>query len=130
MCERYIIWLPLAYPQLGTWPATQACAVANWWPFDLQAGIQSTEPHQPGYGGFLTLISHYILSSTHIHVTQISLFNSFLEHSLSFLTSVPSNSSPVLNSLLLYNLLFQILPTVHNSAPIPLALKGCLTSAP
>ena len=27
MCERYIKWLPLTYPQLGTWPTTQACAL-------------------------------------------------------------------------------------------------------
>ena len=26
--ERHInVWLPLAHPQLGTWPATQACAL-------------------------------------------------------------------------------------------------------
>ena len=29
MCKRYINWLPLACPQLGTWPATQAHAQAN-----------------------------------------------------------------------------------------------------
>ena len=27
MCQRNIHWLPLAPPQLGTWPATQACAL-------------------------------------------------------------------------------------------------------
>ena len=27
MCERNIYWLPLACPQLGTWTATQACAL-------------------------------------------------------------------------------------------------------
>ena len=28
--ERNInVWLPLARPQLGTWPATQACALAG-----------------------------------------------------------------------------------------------------
>ena len=26
MGERNIDWLPLAHPQLGIWPATQACA--------------------------------------------------------------------------------------------------------
>ena len=38
-------------PLLGTWPATQACALdweSNQRPFSLQAGTQSTEPHQPG----------------------------------------------------------------------------------
>ena len=30
MCERYINWLPLICPQLGTWPATQAaCALTG-----------------------------------------------------------------------------------------------------
>ena len=30
MRERNIInWLPLAHPQLGTWPATQACALTG-----------------------------------------------------------------------------------------------------
>ena len=38
-------------PSLGTWPATQACALdqeSNQQPLGLQAGTQSTEPHQPG----------------------------------------------------------------------------------
>ena len=29
MCERYIDWSPLARPQLGTWPTTQACALTG-----------------------------------------------------------------------------------------------------
>ena len=29
MCERYIDRLPLARPQLGTWPATQACVLTG-----------------------------------------------------------------------------------------------------
>ena len=29
MCERNIHWLPLARPPLGTWPATQACALTG-----------------------------------------------------------------------------------------------------
>ena len=29
MCERYTDRLPLAHPQLGTWPATQACALTE-----------------------------------------------------------------------------------------------------
>ena len=50
--ERNInVWLPLTCPLLGTWPATQARALdweSNQWPFNSQAGAQSTEPHQPG----------------------------------------------------------------------------------
>ena len=29
ICERNIDWLPLARPQLGTWPTTQACALTE-----------------------------------------------------------------------------------------------------
>ena len=50
--ERNItVWLPLQCPLLGTWPATQACALdweLNRQRFGSQAGTQSTEPHQPG----------------------------------------------------------------------------------
>ena len=45
------VWLPLTYPLLKTWPATQVCALdwkLNLWPFGLQACAQSTELHQPG----------------------------------------------------------------------------------
>ena len=45
------MWLPLACPQLGTWPATQACALdleLNWQLLGSQASTQCTEPHQPG----------------------------------------------------------------------------------
>ena len=47
------VWLPLVHPQPGTQPATQACALGiSWQPFCLQAGAQSTEPHQPGQNLF------------------------------------------------------------------------------
>ena len=50
--ERNVnVWLPLMCPQLGTWPATQACALTekyNQQPFGLQAGALSIEPQQPG----------------------------------------------------------------------------------
>ena len=29
MCKRYMDWLPLVRPLLGTWPATQACALTG-----------------------------------------------------------------------------------------------------
>ena len=49
--ERNIkVWLPLVCPLLGTWPATQACALTGnwtWHPFGLQAGTQFTLPQQP-----------------------------------------------------------------------------------
>ena len=50
--ERNItVWLALTRPPLGTWPLTQACALTGnqtSGSFGSQAGIQSTEPHQPG----------------------------------------------------------------------------------
>ena len=48
--ERNInVWLPLMRPLLGTWPATQACALTGNRTGDpSEAGIQTTEPHQPG----------------------------------------------------------------------------------
>ena len=52
--ERNItVWLPLAYPQPGTWSATQACALTGNQTGDLLvlwgslAGVQSTESYQP-----------------------------------------------------------------------------------
>ena len=48
--ERNIDQLPLIYPQLGTWPATQASALTSNQTGDLslQADAQSTELYQPG----------------------------------------------------------------------------------
>ena len=46
------VWLPLAHPLLGTWPTHNPGMCSDWelnlQPFGLQAGNQSTEPHQPG----------------------------------------------------------------------------------
>ena len=44
------VWLPLERPLLGTWPATQACALTGnqTGDFGSQASTQSTEPCQPG----------------------------------------------------------------------------------
>ena len=56
--ERNIsVWLPLTWPPLGTWPATQACAdwELNLRPFSSQPSTQSTEPQQPGLVLFLNL---------------------------------------------------------------------------
>ena len=59
MHKRHIDWLPLSRPQLGTWPATQACALT--WNHtssrDMQASTQSTEPHQPGMTLFVAVLS-------------------------------------------------------------------------
>ena len=52
------IWVPLSHPQLGTWPATQACALTGDW----AGGTQSTEPHQPGPA--LNSFAHVLRSET------------------------------------------------------------------
>ena len=47
---RNINRVPLACPQLGTWPTTQAYALAGKWTSDLwvcRPGAQFAEPHQP-----------------------------------------------------------------------------------
>ena len=66
--ERNInVWLPLVYPLLGTWPATQACALTGNWTHDPLRSIhraQSTEPHQPGLKDeILNTQKHLILNA-------------------------------------------------------------------
>ena len=51
MCKGNIDWLPLARPQTGDLasnPGMYPDRKLNQRPFSLQAGAQSTEPHQPG----------------------------------------------------------------------------------
>ena len=76
ICKRYIAQLPLAHPQLGTRPATQACALTENQPsnlFSLQAGTQSIEPHQPGHQCVLKIgKSVYISQTTSAPSPQIS----------------------------------------------------------
>ena len=52
------VWLPLLHPLLGTWPATQVCALwlgINQRHFGSQVRAQSTELYQPGLA-FLVLV--------------------------------------------------------------------------
>ena len=44
MCERNIHWLPLAYPQLETWPTTQACALTSNWTGDVSVCRPTPNP--------------------------------------------------------------------------------------
>ena len=95
--RNIVLWLPLVGSQLGTWPATQACALTGNRtrdPFALQSRAQSTEPCQPGLNGnFLnksygTLIIT-ILSPTSHNVNHLLKFKSTCEFSkylLSLLT--------------------------------------------
>ena len=51
MCNRYINRLPFTHPQLGTWPATQTCALTGNQTSYLSGhrpALNSTGPHQPG----------------------------------------------------------------------------------
>ena len=51
MCERNIGQLPLARPQLGTWPAIQLCALTGNQTSDLSVcghNARPTGPHQSG----------------------------------------------------------------------------------
>ena len=50
------MWLPLACPLLGTWPATQACALTGnrtGDPSVRRPALNPTEPHEPGILFFL-----------------------------------------------------------------------------
>ena len=57
--ERDIVWLPLTCPLLETWPdlAPNLGMCPDWesnqWPFGLQVGVQSTDPHQPGLHAYV-----------------------------------------------------------------------------
>ena len=55
------VWLPLARPQVGTWPATQTCALtgnATGNPLVLRLALNPLS-HQPGpNNSFLTLASN------------------------------------------------------------------------
>ena len=58
--ERNInVWLLLACPPLGTWPAVCPDWGLNRQPFSLQAGTQSTEPHQPGLITYIFNDGHF-----------------------------------------------------------------------
>ena len=76
--------LPLTRPQLGTWPANQACAdwESNRRPFGLQVGAQSIELHRLG------LIFSYPQRNKKIHFLQvlvlICIFSNHLWYGYSF----------------------------------------------
>ena len=44
VCKRYVDWLPLLCPQLGTWLATQACALTGNQTGDLLVNRQVLSP--------------------------------------------------------------------------------------
>ena len=66
MCERYINWLPLTCPQLGTWPATQACALTRNWTCDILVcrPVLSPLSHTGQSFHFVFNVNSWITSST------------------------------------------------------------------
>ena len=76
------VWLLLARPLLGTWPTTQACALdweSNQQPFGLQAGTQSTEPHQPGLFSGIFYKPYILKANTEIYNVVIFKYFEFIE---------------------------------------------------
>ena len=80
MRKRYMDWLPLTRPPTGD----LACNLGmcpdwelNWQPFGLQAGTQSTEPHQPGHEQYFKIRVHMLLfrhhAITHLINSQYSV---------------------------------------------------------
>ena len=66
MCKRYINWLPLECPQLGTQPATQACALTGNRTSNLSVHRLALNPlshtSQGQYHIFLNQMSYYVHS--------------------------------------------------------------------
>ena len=60
--ERNINWLPPAHPQLGTWPATQACALTWNWTSDLGLKLNLLNNTRQGKGSSFFLTTSVILS--------------------------------------------------------------------
>ena len=71
MCKRYIKWLPLACPQLGTWPETQAPALTRNQTSDLSVHRLVLNPlRHPSQGRFILLTCHFNRSFVLPHPTS------------------------------------------------------------
>ena len=84
------VWLPLVCPLLGTWPATEACALtweSNQWTFGSQTSTQSTEPHQPGQFNEFWQMSIPVDSHPNQDIEHFHYSRKFLH---AFLQSAPS----------------------------------------
>ena len=82
MCKSYIHWLPLAHPQLGTWPATWACA---------PTGNQTSDALVPRLA--LNPLSH----TSQGHICVLKLFISQRHGNQSLLAKQKRRKSEVLN---------------------------------
>ena len=61
MGRKINVWLPHRWPYLGTWTATQACALTgnqNGKPL-VRSGTQSTELHRPGLNNYFIRGENY-----------------------------------------------------------------------
>ena len=76
MWKRYIYWLSLTHPQLGTWPATQACALSGNWTSDLLVHRSALNPlNQTSQGWrFFCLFVFLIYSHLFNNPNDYSLF--------------------------------------------------------
>ena len=71
VCERNIERLHLTRPKLGTWPATQACALTgNWTSNLLVCGTMLTEPHQSGLVGISYMLLSPLLPNLFVNLYQ------------------------------------------------------------
>ena len=62
MCERNIDWLPLVCPQPGTWPTTQACALAGNWTSNPSVHRSAFNPlNHFSQGNFLDVLMFFTL---------------------------------------------------------------------
>ena len=63
------MWSPLMHPLLGSWPATQACALteSRTWNNPLVPSLVLNPPHQPGH---LSFLKNYILLIMLLELSQ------------------------------------------------------------
>ena len=79
MCERYIDWLPLAHPQLGTWPITQVCALTRTRTNDLSICRPALSPLNHTSWGLIIFDSlqlnqfHFYFYFTNVNMNEMFL---------------------------------------------------------
>ena len=71
MRKRNIDWLPLTCPQLGTWPATQACALTGNRTGDLSCHRLALNPLSHTSQDTFSLPFHLSMDTSYFHVLAI-----------------------------------------------------------